>query len=481
MGDPAGIGGELTLRRLARPGREASGGDANRHLVVLDDPDGLEAQAKSPWTGRAGADIAAPRRRCTVHADALPVLPVSLAAAGHPGRPNPANAAVIDVDRKRHRAVPDRARLGGMVTNPINKAALYDAGFAYPGHTEFLAALTGASGKQIMMLASPDLRVVPVTVHASLRNSIAMLTTEIIVAAARTTAAALRRDFGLARPRLAIAGLNPHAGEQGALGDEETTIIGPPSPRCAPRGLMCPDPGRRTRCSPPTARSRYDVAICMYHDQALIPLKTLDMDHGVNVTLGLPIVRTSPDHGTAYDIAGKGIADPSSLIAAIKLAAELARRRHVLDGKIPSAAMTKIRRTRTRSANCCIAIASTWMRAASRTGRAVRERWRVDRALSHGAGTGGDRRVAASVGAAAPRRDALRHELDHRRDGARQATAQSNYLVMVEGPDGPVPSVCGTYADVLVEAPGGWRFRRRELIHAFKGEMRLTLPPANEA
>jgi 4-hydroxythreonine-4-phosphate dehydrogenase len=214
-----------------------------------------------------------------------------------------------------------------MVTNPINKAALYDAGFAHPGHTEFLAELSGAHGKQIMMLVSPELRVVPVTVHASLRNSIAMLTTEAIVAAARTTATALQRDFRIAQPRLAIAGLNPHAGEQGALGDEETTIIGPAIATLRAAGIDVSGPWPPDTMFTATARTRYDAAICMYHDQALIPLKTLDMDHGVNLTLGLPIVRTSPDHGTAYDIAGKGIANPASLIAAIELAALLATRR----------------------------------------------------------------------------------------------------------------------------------------------------------
>jgi 4-hydroxythreonine-4-phosphate dehydrogenase len=214
-----------------------------------------------------------------------------------------------------------------MVTNPINKAALYGAGFAYPGHTEFLATLTGASGRQIMMLASPELRVVPVTVHASLRNSIAMLTTEAIVAASQTTAEALQREFGIARPRLAVAGLNPHAGEQGALGDEESTIIGPAIAVLREFGIDVSGPWPPDTMFTARGRSRYDAAICMYHDQALIPLKTLDMDRGVNVTLGLPIVRTSPDHGTAYDIAGKGVADPASLIAAIQLAAAMGKRR----------------------------------------------------------------------------------------------------------------------------------------------------------
>ena len=180
-----------------------------------------------------------------------------------------------------------------------------------------------------MMLASPMLRVVPVTVHASLRDSIAMLTTDMIVAAARTTASALRRDFGIASPRLAVAGLNPHAGEQGALGTEETTLVQPAIDTLRAEGIDVSGPWPPDTMFTAAARTRYDVAICMYHDQGLIPLKTLDMDHGVNVTLGLPIVRTSPDHGTAFDIAGKGVADPTSLIAAIKLAAALATHRAV--------------------------------------------------------------------------------------------------------------------------------------------------------
>jgi 4-hydroxythreonine-4-phosphate dehydrogenase len=204
---------------------------------------------------------------------------------------------------------------------------LYGAGFAYPGHTEFLAALTGVPGQEIMMLASPLLRVVPVTVHVSLRDALESLRTAAIVAAARTTHGALRRDFGIDRPRLAIAGLNPHAGEQGALGGEEGTIIVPAIAALRAEGIEVSGPWPPDTMFTAAARARYDAAICMYHDQALIPLKTLDMDHGVNVTLGLPIVRTSPDHGTAYDIAGQGIADPTSLIAAIELAGVLAARR----------------------------------------------------------------------------------------------------------------------------------------------------------
>jgi 4-hydroxythreonine-4-phosphate dehydrogenase len=316
MGDPAGIGGELTLRTwLARPGPV---------LVTMDDPERLLELAKT-----LGLDvpIRIVDRAADAVAEALSVLPVRLAEPAIPGRPNPANAPAVVKSIEVATALCLSGETAAMVTNPINKAALYQAGFNYPGHTEFLAVLTGAIGQQIMMLASPHLKVVPVTVHASLRASIAMLTTKMIVDAARTTSVALARDFGLAQPRLAIAGLNPHAGEQGALGDEETTIIQPAIDILRAEGIDVSGPWPPDTMFTPAARKRYDVAICMYHDQALIPLKTLDMDHGVNVTLGLPIVRTSPDHGTAYDIAGKGVADPSSLIAAIVLAAELAGRR----------------------------------------------------------------------------------------------------------------------------------------------------------
>jgi 4-hydroxythreonine-4-phosphate dehydrogenase len=319
MGDPAGIGGELSLKAwLALRG----GGPV---FVALDDPERLERLARDMGLAvpvRAVTDAA---QAAEIFRSALPVLPVRLAAPAIPGQPNQANARAVVASIEQATKLALAGAVGGVVTNPINKAALYQAGFAYPGHTEFLAELTGATGQQIMMLVSPMLRVVPVTVHASLRDSIAMLTTEMIVAAARTTATALRRDFGIVSPRLAVAGLNPHAGEQGALGTEETTLVQPAIDTLRAEGIDVSGPWPPDTMFTATARARYDVAICMYHDQALIPLKTLDMDHGVNVTLGLPIVRTSPDHGTAFDIAGKGVADPASLLAAIELAAMLAR------------------------------------------------------------------------------------------------------------------------------------------------------------
>jgi 4-hydroxythreonine-4-phosphate dehydrogenase len=320
MGDPAGVGGELTLRAwLALRG-------GGLPFVVLDNPGRLGVLAPAMGLAVPVRVVASVAEAAAVFQSALPVLAMQLDKPPVPGRPDPSNAKAVihSIERATKLALDGEA--AGVVTNPINKAALYRSGFAYPGHTEFLAFLTGAVGQQIMMLASPMLRVVPVTVHASLRDSIAMLTTEMIVAASRTTAKALRREFGIASPRLAIAGLNPHAGEQGALGHEESILIQPAIDVLKADGIDVSGPWPPDTMFTAKARSRYDAAICMYHDQALIPLKTLDMDHGVNVTLGLPIVRTSPDHGTAFDIAGKGVADPASLIAAIKLAGELAHR-----------------------------------------------------------------------------------------------------------------------------------------------------------
>jgi 4-hydroxythreonine-4-phosphate dehydrogenase len=321
MGDPAGIGGEISLKAwLALRG-------AGPAFVLLGDPDRMERLAAAMGLAVPMRVVADAAEAGDVFRSALPVLPVRLAADPVPGHPDQANASAVVASIEQATRLAMAGAVGGVVTNPINKAALYQAGFAYPGHTEFLAALTGAAGQQIMMLASPMLRVVPVTVHASLRDSIAMLTAGMIVAAARTTAAALRRDFGIVAPRLAVAGLNPHAGEQGALGTEETTLVQPAIDTLRAEGIDVSGPWPPDTMFTAAARTRYDVAICMYHDQALIPLKTLDMDHGVNVTLGLPIVRTSPDHGTAFDIAGKGVADATSLLAALDLAGALAARR----------------------------------------------------------------------------------------------------------------------------------------------------------
>lgn len=318
MGDPAGIGGEISLR--AWLARRAAG----PVFVVLDDPDRLTALAALLGLQVPVRVVAAPGEAAAVFPHALPVLAVKLAVPPVPGKPEPANArAVIGAIEQATRLALDGA-VGAVVTNPINKAVLYQAGFAHPGHTEFLAALTGAKNRPVMMLACPALRVVPVTIHLSLRDAIAALSSDMIVETARITHAALVRQFGIARPRLAIAGLNPHAGEGGALGAEDGAIVAPAIAQLRAEGIDVTGPWPPDTMFTAAARTRYDVAIGMYHDQVLIPLKTLDMHGGVNVTLGLPIIRTSPDHGTAYDIAGQGIADPASLLAALDLAGQLA-------------------------------------------------------------------------------------------------------------------------------------------------------------
>lgn len=312
MGDPAGIGPEIT--RAAWHARR----EGPVFLVVADPVLFPEAQT-----------IRHPAEAEAVFGHALPVLPLTLPAPAVPGRPDTRHAQAILDSITRATLMALDGDVAAVVTNPISKAHLQEAGFAHPGHTEFLAELTG-SALPVMMLASPLLRVVPVTIHVALKAAVAMLSTEAIVAATRITESALRRDFGIARPRLAIAGLNPHAGENGHMGDEEFRLIQPAIEALRAEGLDVSGPWPPDTMFTPRARARYDAAICMYHDQGLIPLKTLDMEGGVNVTLGLPIIRTSPDHGTAFDIAGKGVADPASLLAAIDLAAMLASRKETV-------------------------------------------------------------------------------------------------------------------------------------------------------
>jgi 4-hydroxythreonine-4-phosphate dehydrogenase len=256
------------------------------------------------------------------------VVPLAARFTDNPGRPDPANAAgtIEAIDR----AVADclAGHAAAVVTCPIAKKPLYDAGFGFPGHTEYLAHLaslhTGGAVTPVMLLAGPELRTVPVTIHIALAEVPKVLTTELIVAISRITAADLASRFGIARPRLALAGLNPHAGESGAMGTEDERIIRPAVEILRAQGIDAFGPLPADTMFHARARAGYDVAICMYHDQALIPAKALAFDEAVNVTLGLPFIRTSPDHGTAFDIAGKGIARPDSLIAALKLARRLA-------------------------------------------------------------------------------------------------------------------------------------------------------------
>lgn len=328
VGDPAGIGPEIAIAAWA--GRKT---DHVPAFYLLADPGLIQSRARL-----IGADIelaeTTPAQAVSCFGHALPVVALDASFADTPGLPHTANAAGIveAIDR----AVADcfSGQAAAVVTCPIAKKPLYDAGFRFPGHTEYLAHLaaqhTGTPATPVMMLAGPDLRTVPVTIHIPLSEVPKALTKNLILETVRITARDLQRRFGLENPRIAVAGLNPHAGEGGAMGVEDEYVIRPAIEELRAEGLDVFGPLPADTMFHPRARAGYDVAICMYHDQALIPAKTLAFDEAVNVTLGLPFIRTSPDHGTAFDIAGKGIARPDSLIAALKLA------RHLADTKAPA-------------------------------------------------------------------------------------------------------------------------------------------------
>ena len=312
-GEPAGIGPELAVAARAALG-------ATLPFFWIGDPRHLPP-------GTAIAEITCPAQAREVPATLLPVLRLEFDGAAVPGHPDPANAAGIIAAIELGVRLVQAGKAAALCTAPIHKKALQDgAAFAFPGHTEFLSHLAGGV-PVVMLLASPLLRVVPVTIHLPLSAVPAALTARTLEQTLRITHAALIRDFGILAPRIAVAGLNPHAGEGGAMGREEITLITPLLDRLRAEGFDLRGPLAADTMFHPRARKTYDVALCMYHDQALIPIKTLDFDGGVNVTLGLPFIRTSPDHGTAFDIAGKGTARPCSLIAALKLAAQLAARR----------------------------------------------------------------------------------------------------------------------------------------------------------
>jgi len=321
MGEPAGIGGEIALKAwLERPADVPP-------FYVIDDPERLTALARRlDWPIKI-CPIDAPNRAVAAFGEALPVVPIGMTVRAQPGRPDPSNApAILGAIQNAVRDV-RCGRAAALVTNPIHKDSLYRAGFHHPGHTEYLAELAGTGETPVMMLVCPGLRVVPVTIHLPLSRAIASLSTAAIVDAGRITDAALRRDFGVDAPILAVAGLNPHAGEGGSLGREEVDIITPAVAEMRAAGIDARGPLPPDTMFHAEARRNYDAALCMYHDQALIPIKTIDFHGGVNVTLGLPFVRTSPDHGTAFAIAGQGSARADSLIAALRLAAEMAARR----------------------------------------------------------------------------------------------------------------------------------------------------------
>ena len=328
MGEPAGIGGEITLLAWQRRDR-----DGLAPFFLLDDPARLAALAKRLDLAVPVREIVAADEAHAIFGQALPVLSIGgLGQPPCPGAPDPSHGGAILASIERAVALARSGEAAAVVTNPIHKQALRQAGFNHPGHTEYLAALTECMTPPVMMLVCPALRVVPITVHLGLAEAIATLTTEAIVEKATITVQALRTDFGITEPRVAVAALNPHAGEGGLMGREEIEVIAPAIDILRARGLDVGGPSPADTLFHAAARARYDAAICMYHDQALVPLKTIDFENGVNVTLGLPIVRTSPDHGTAFDIAGTGRASPASLIAAIALAADMSRRRHRAGG-----------------------------------------------------------------------------------------------------------------------------------------------------
>ena len=324
LGDPAGVGPEITLKAW-----QALRSEPASFFVVGD----MQALASASAAGASVLrPIPSPAEARRVFPDALPVLDLPLRAPVVVGRPSPAAAAAIIQWIETAVGLALRGDVGGVITAPIAKAPLYAAGFRFPGHTEFLGELTAAARYDgvrgpIMMLTARDLRVTLVTVHTPLAQVPGQLSIEAIVNAGLVTAQALRRDFGIAVPRVAVAGLNPHAGESGGLGREEIEIVEPAVRALRDLGVEANGPYPADTLFPDEMRARYDAALCLYHDQALIPVKMLDFWGGVNVTLGLPIVRTSPDHGTGFDIAGRGVARPDSLIAAIRLADAIAMRR----------------------------------------------------------------------------------------------------------------------------------------------------------
>ncbi|HWA62362.1 MAG TPA: 4-hydroxythreonine-4-phosphate dehydrogenase PdxA [Caulobacteraceae bacterium] len=324
LGEPAGIGPEIVVKAW----------NALRHggpaFVVVGDAQALAAA--SPGGAGIVQAIAGPADAAAVFEDRLPVLDLPLSAPVIAGQPSPTAAPHVVRWIETAVGLALSGAVGAVVTAPIAKAPLYEAGFGFPGHTEFLGELTAAARQDgargpIMMLAAADLRVTLVTIHEPLAKVPQLLTVDRIVNAGLVTAQALGRDFGIAAPRLAVTGLNPHAGESGSIGREEVDTIGPAVRALRDLGVDATGPHPADTLFHPEARTRYDAALCMYHDQALIPVKMLDFWGGVNITLGLPIVRTSPDHGVGFDIAGRGVARPDSLIAAVRLADAMARRR----------------------------------------------------------------------------------------------------------------------------------------------------------
>lgn len=319
MGEPAGIGAECLFKAwLARNEQNLP------PFFLVGDAEFTENQAEDLRLNIPIQLITHPSQANSIFDKALPVYDLKLNTHVKPGLADPANASTVleSIKIATQFVLDDTA--SAIVTLPIHKSTLYQSGFNFPGHTEYLTSLCNSTKATVMMLEIEGLRVALSTIHVSLKDAIGKITTSLIVNQALTVDRAMRHMFGIAKPRLAMAALNPHAGEHGAMGLEEIEIIAPAVEQLRERGITVTGPHPADTMFHTKARAQYDCAICLYHDQGLIPIKTLDFHGGVNITLGLPIVRTSPDHGTAFDIAGKGVADPASLIASIKRANELA-------------------------------------------------------------------------------------------------------------------------------------------------------------
>jgi 4-hydroxythreonine-4-phosphate dehydrogenase len=326
-GDPAGIGLDIALDAWCR--RDA---DELPAFAIYTDRDALAARVRALGHSVPLQIVADPRDAAAAFRDTLPVVHIPNARTVVPGSPDAANGRAVITAIEQATAAVAAGRADALVTNPIAKHVLYDAGFAHPGHTEFLAELAGhhypgTTPVSVMMLAAEELRVVPLTIHVALSRVPGLVDRPSIERTVRIMHAALIRDFGLSHPRIAVAGLNPHAGENATMGTEERDIIEPAIAALRSEGLTVTGPHSADTLFHPAARALYDAVLAMYHDQALIPLKTLAFDRGVNITLGLPFVRTSPDHGTAFDIAGTGQASSASLVAALKTARDMARQR----------------------------------------------------------------------------------------------------------------------------------------------------------
>ncbi|OKH87041.1 4-hydroxythreonine-4-phosphate dehydrogenase PdxA [Thalassospira sp. TSL5-1] len=338
LGDPGGIGPELALKAWqayqgANKTSSHQGSDMLPFCLIA--PARIIAQYADMLAYNVPIITIGDISQTGDHfANGLPVLEIAdNGAAVIPGIAAADTAPMVIDSIKTAVDLTRKGAASAVVTNPIQKSALYQAGFSHPGHTEFLAELAGPGTIPVMMLANSKLRVVPLTIHIALSQVQSALTTDLIVDLTRITAKTLSRDFGLVRPRLAIAGLNPHAGEDGAMGHEEQTVIAPAITRLLKEGYNVIGPLPADTMFHEEARAEYDVALCPYHDQALIPVKTLDFHGGVNVTLGLPFIRTSPDHGTALNISGKGIARVDSLMAAVKMADQMAHNRLSMDAQ----------------------------------------------------------------------------------------------------------------------------------------------------